>query len=475
MARLFIYILLFAVAAAGILFLSQQPGSVSFNLFGFEGSMNLAVTVLVLALLGGVIALIWGLFTGLIRLPGKVGKSRERSKINKANQALADGLLAAEAGDIDAATRLSKKASKHAADERLKLLLEARAAEANDDWAGAERAWGQLTRLPGGQLAGLRGAATAAAERGDKFTAEIRAREALALKSNADWPFNSLFDMQVANGDWSKALETLSIGDKRGLITGENLRRRRAVLLTARAVSLPAGQGDDAQKALAEAMRLSPAFSPAAWHSARRLITDGKDKAALSLLITAWKARPHPALSQLVRNMPTRASGSAHKANLSGLISANTSHRESRILSAEMAMDAGDWPSAIKTLALLVEENPTARLCLLMERALKGYDNKEDAALWARMATSASREPDWSDLDPKGGAFDYDPRDWARLVYTFGDVGDLVHPRYESFGRELEAGRAPALPAPDNAKRLTTPDALNGPLTPPLDYVPEDD
>ena len=370
--------------------------------------------------------------------------------------------------------KLARKAAKNAEDERLKLLLEARAAEANDDWAGAERAWSQLTRLPGGQLAGLRGSAAAAAERGDQLTAEARAREALGVKSSADWPFNSLFDLQVSKGHWDKALETLSIGEKRGLISGDSLRRRRAVLHTARAVALPEDRKHEAQKGLAEAIRSAPAFPPAAWHGARALMLDRKPKAAQGVLELGWKARPHPALAQLSRRLIPQDTAENIAARLKALIDTNPNHRESRILSAELAMDMAEWTDAIKTLALLVEENPTARICLLMERALKGYGDTKEAQLWSRMAISASREADWSDIDPKGGAFDFDVRDWSRLVYAFGDVGDLVHPRYESYGRELEAGRVMALPAPEDDK-ITLPKAPDGPLTPPLDYVADDD
>jgi HemY protein len=475
MIRIFIIVVLLIAVSLGVVYLAQLPGSLSFDMFGFEGTLGVAPTVLLLALMGALIALVVSLLTGLIRLPGKVGKSRETSKIRKANNALAEGLLAAEAGDAKTALKLAKKAAKHAEDDRLGLLLEARAAEVGDDWAGAERAWGQLARLPGGQLAGLRGSATAASERGDLLTAETRAREALSIKSNAEWPFNSLFDMQVSKGDWDKALETLSIGDKRGIIKGDSLRRRRAVLHTARAVNLSHDRRADAQKALAEAIRSAPAFPPAAWHGARHLMIDDKLKAAQGVLELAWKARPHPALTQLARRLATKSHPNNVERPLKSLMDTHPGHRESRILSAELAMDRADWVDAIKTLALLVEENPTARLCLLMERALKGYGDTEEAQRWGRMAVSASREADWSDLDPKGGAFDYDPRDWARLVYAFGDVGELVHPRYETYGRELEAGRPLALPNPEADAPVTPPKAPDAPLMQPLDYVAEDD
>ena len=201
-----------------------------------------------------------------------------------------------------------------------------------------------------------------------------------------------------------------------------------------------------------------------------------KAKAAQGVLELAWKARPHPALAQLAQRLTPDEARPRVRGRLKALINVNPEHRESRILAAELAMDEGDWVGAIKTLALLVEENPTARLCLLMERALAGYGDGDEAKRWGRMAVSASREADWSDIDPKGGAFDYAPTDWARLVYAFGDVGKLVHPRHETFGRELEAGRQLALSGPKmSADKIETPKAPDGPLSPPLDYVNEED
>jgi HemY protein len=109
-----------------------------------------------------------------------------------------------------------------------------------------------------------------------------------------------------------------------------------------------------------------------------------------------------------------------------------------------------------------------------MERALKGYGDRGEADRWGRMAASASREADWSDIDPKGNAFDFDRAGWSRMVYAFGDVGDLVHPRYETYGREMEAGRVLALPMADEGL-LSPPKTPDGPLTAPLDYAPDDD
>jgi HemY protein len=476
MVRLFFIILLVAAGGVATFLLAKLPGSVTIDAFGTQVQLPLVLSILLLLVVGGAVALFWGAFVGLWRLPGKIGKSRQMSRVKKANLALTDGLLAAEAGDVSVATKLARKAADHAEDERLKVLLEARAAESAGDWSGAERAWAQLARLPGGQLAGLRGTAMAAMERGDPSTAETSAREALALKSGADWPFNSLFDLQVARGDWKQALETLELGERRKLIKGDPVKRRRAVLHTAYAVSLPNGERAEAQKALADAIRSAPDFPPAAWHGARQLLLDKKDKPAMNVLTLGWKARPHPAFVQLVRQLSLGEEEAVTNKRLRSLIEANPEHYESKVLEAELAMTDGDWVAAVKTLALLVEATPTGRLCLLMERALTGYGDKTEAARWARMAVTASREADWSDLEPKGGAFAYDAADWARLVYKFGDAGQLVHPRHEAFAKELDVARAlTALPAPED-ETGTKPNVKlpPGEMAQPIDYVPED-
>lgn len=475
MIILFLIILLIVIAGVFVMWASRLPGGLTLDLGnGTLYEFELVWALLAILLIGAAMALIWSLLTGLVTLPSRFSRSRKASKVKAANRALADGLLAAEAGDALMAKKLSKKAAQHADDDRLKLLLEARAAEISDDWSGAERAWGQLARLPGGQLAGLRGAASAASARGDAISAEARTREALEMKSGADWPFNALFDSQVAAGKWNEALTTLSIGEKRAQISGESLRRRRAVLYTARAAALQHSERKESQRLLADAIRSAPSFPPAAWHGARQLMIDGKIKPAQGVLELGWKARPHPALAQLMRRLDTSASPTHIAQRLQSLIDVNPDHRESRILTAELAMQDRDWLNAVKTLALLVEEKPTARLCLLLEKALRGYGDLTEAERWGRMAVTAAREPEWSDIDPRGSAFQYAQRDWSRMVYAFGDAATLVHPRYESSERELDASRPIALPAPGTAQSAPKTPRTEV-VTPPLDYVPSKD
>ena len=192
MIALFLIVCLIVVAGLIVLWASGLSGNVVITLGADTISIELVVAILGVILLGAVMALVWAALAGLINLPKRFGQARRNSKKRSANRSLADGILAAEAGDISLSRKYASRAAQHADDERLKLLLEARTAEIAHDWPSAERAWGQLARLPGGELAGLRGAAIAATERGDTAAAEARAREALELKTAADWPFTSL-------------------------------------------------------------------------------------------------------------------------------------------------------------------------------------------------------------------------------------------------------------------------------------------
>ena len=198
---------------------------------------------------------------------------------------------------------------------------------------------------------------------------------------------------------------------------------------------------------------------------------DVKIKAAQGVLELGWKARPHPALAQLSRRLSAEDGERSASARLKSLISTNPDHRESRILKSELAMADKDWLSAVKELALLVEEKPTARLCLLLANALDGYGDTDEAARWRAMAATAAREPEWSDMDPRAKAFDYSARDWSRLVYEFGDAGRLIHPRYEAAERELEAGKPLALPGKANAANEVPKAPAAATATPPTDYA----
>jgi HemY protein len=80
-----------------------------------------------------------------------------------------------------------------------------------------------------------------------------------------------------------------------------------------------------------------------------------------------------------------------------------------------------------------------------MARIAYAGNAPDEARAWIARAAGAPQEADWSDLDPEGHAFAYDRHDWARLVSTYAETGEMAHPRYERGDRTLS--ELPQLPA----------------------------
>jgi HemY protein len=110
----------------------------------------------------------------------------------------------------------------------------------------------------------------------------------------------------------------------------------------------------------------------------------------------------------------------------------------------EQALLTGDRPALRAAVEALADETPTARLCGLLARAAMALGQTDEARAWIARGAAAPQEPDWSDLDPEGRAFAYAPADWARLVTTWADTGELAHPRFER--RERTLSDLPELP-----------------------------
>jgi len=252
---------------------------------------------------------------------------------------------------------------------------------------------------------------------------------------NTSWAFDTLFKSQINIYDWVGALETLDIAEKRKILEKNEIRRRRAVLLSARAAELEAsGDQENACETSKRAAGMAPEFAPATSLAARLLAQDGQTKKAGQLIEKSWAKAPHPALAQAYKNLWQDEEEKTQIKKIKALIKTNPTHRESIVLSAEQALDSNDGVAAISILdPLLQSAEPSARLCLLSARAEDLLQNTIDARTWQNRAACAPIEENWSDLDPNSPAFNYTNEDWQRLVTSFGASGTLIHPRYEAY------------------------------------------
>jgi HemY protein len=451
-----------AVSIATMQFASS-PGTVTAEWQGWRVHTSVWFVVVALVVLLMVALPLLRLIMTLMDAPGRFGKASERAKIRRGQEALALGLIAAEAGEFDEARKQANKAEDLIEEPRLANLLQARAAEVAGDTAAAERAYSGMLSNEDTQLLGHKGLLQAALKRGDRVTAMAHAEQALRLSKSAAWPFQTVFELKVQAGDWEGAIEALEQGEKRRLVEDRIARRRRAVLLTAAALRAERERrGEKASDMAQKAVRMSPGFAPAAATAARLLVGEGKHERAAAILEDAWEASPHPAIAHAYRDLRVGESAGERAARMQALIDKRRDARESRIVFAELGMARGDWASAQAALEDAYREFPSARICTLFAQVARGRGDENAARSWIAQAASAPREPDWSDLDPEGPAFLYEDEDWARLVYVYGDGGQLIHPRLERGGRDAATGSLLALPpaSPDAPVRQPPPQTI---------------
>jgi len=462
MLRLALLLIVAVMAAlASWQIITTDQGTVQITWFGTEVTTSALFGLLILVLVVALALPILRLLMFLMDAPGRIGKASQRARIRKGQEALALGLIAAEAGEFEEARRHADKAEDLIDEPRLALLLQARAAEVAGDTAGAERAYSGMLQNEGTEVLGRKGLMAAALKRGDRTAARAHAEAALKASKTASWPFQYAFDLAVQAADWETAIETLDIGDKRKQIEDRIAKRRRAVLMSALAQKLERERRQDKAAEMAQkAFRMAPAFAPAGALAARLLVGEGKNERAAAIFEEAWENGPHPALAHAYRDIMPGENRDERATRMTALAEKRRDHRESKIVLAELAMERGDWGGAQSHLEDAYRENPSSRICILFAQVARGRGDENGARTWLGQAAAAPRELDWSDLDPEGPAFLYDDNDWARLVYVFGDGGQLIHPRMER-GQNDALGPVLALPA----AALTPPSRPEEPIT----------
>lgn len=450
MIRTAIVLFLVAALAVAAMALGGDAGVASLVWRGWRVDMTAAAAALLVLFTSLLATIFWSFLKWLLEAPRRAARARAESRRRQGAEALARGFLAAAAGDGSEARRLAQKAADLADDApALVRVLAAQAAEAAGDLPAAKAAYSAMLGFPDMRLAGLKGLMQTALAEGDKGAAIRHAQSAYGLAKTARWAWRALVDSRLEAGDWAAALDLVQGAQERKIVSPLVADRTRAALLAASAASFETALNeklrDQALEFALQAVKLKPDFAPGVVMAARLLAADGKVSRASSLIETAWKGQPHPALWLAYRDLRTDETPRERARRLSGLAALNPEARESRILAVEQALIGGEIGVARDAAKPLEAEPVTQRLAGLQARAANAAGAVDEARAWVARGAAAPQEPDWSDLDPEGRAFAYRPEDWTRLVAAYGETGELIHPRLER--RERTISDLPNLPA----------------------------
>ncbi|MGL4443417.1 MAG: heme biosynthesis HemY N-terminal domain-containing protein, partial [Alsobacter sp.] len=495
---LFFLAVLAALAFAGV-WLIERPGEVVMTVEGYRIETTLiaaAGAVLAVAL---ALRVLWGVIRFVLRAPASIGlRSRARRRA-KGFAAVSRGMVAVGAGDPRTAKRHADDAGKLLGDEPLALLLKAQAAQMAGDRSSAEGAFRQMLDEPETRVLGLRGLFVEARRKGDSAAARAYAAEAARLAPTVSWAGEALLEFQCADGDWTGALNTLERGAK-GLDKA-TVKRQRAVLLVADAMSRAEKEPEAALARAQEALKLAPTLVPAATLAARLLSRRGDLRKASRTVETVWSHSPHPELAEAYINVRPGDSALDRLKRAERLLALRPHDAEARIAVATAAIGARDAARARDALKPLLEadDRPSVRVCLLMADVEEIETGGEGAVReWFARASRAPRDPAWiadgvisdrwAPVSPVSGRLDafvwgtpveqlqgYDPDrpapgDRARFALSASDavMGDvheavaLAPPHEDSAGKD-------AVPASEKLHRVDAPAAVpQEPAHPPM-------
>lgn len=397
MLFLFFFIVALAVAAYGLEWLIEQPGSLTLEFAGWRLEASIPVTVAGLLLLIAAIIVLWAVVMALIRLPGRVsGGSRVRRR-ERGLDVLSQGLIAVGSGDVARARKAAQLAERLLPGEPLTQMLTAQAALLAGDPQLAAQTYQKMTLKPETKLLGLRGLHIEARRREDAEAAHHFAETAHGI-APLPWAGSAVLEHHAAQGDWEKAREALEASLAAKAIDLAAAHNLRAVIETAMAIAKEREHPQETLHLARQALKRRPGFAPAAAAAARVLIRHGDRKQALKLIESIWSTKPHPDLAEVYFEALPDETNSQRVARIEKLSRLAPNAPESRHILAQAALSARDFGKAREALTPLVADgqHPTAHTCLLMAEIEDAEHGPSGPVReWLARGSRAPRDPAW--------------------------------------------------------------------------------
>ncbi len=402
MTRLFIYIFVSLALTAGAAWLIALPGTMTIEMAGYRLQPGLG-TAAVFALIVIILCIaIWAIIRRILEAPKRLAKAAARRRRDLGTEALSDGFIALQAGDLKKARQLATEAQTRLPENAAARLLEARAELGLGELGPAREHYRALISNPKTALAALSGLFEQARAQDRNDVALTFARKAVEMtKGSANtqsiaWAHNALFDDVTMAADWEAALEMVDAKATPDKASRAKKRRQRTVLRTAIAADAETSDPNAALENAQAALKLTPDFVPAALIAARVHINRAEVRKAQSLLRHVWRETGHPQVALLFTNAQSGSSAIDRLKRAKDIVGAQPQSTAAAMVLARAAMDAYEWTIARNALAMALENEPTAGVCALMAEIEEGENaDQGKARAWLARAVRAPRDPIW--------------------------------------------------------------------------------
>jgi HemY protein len=487
MIRIILFLVSLAVIAAGVGWIADRPGEVSVTWMGYRIETSLTVAFFAVVALVVVLMTVWWIISVILHSPEYASLFFKHRRVAKGYLAVTRGLIAIGAGDLRVARKAAEEAARLSPRDPLALLLGAQSAQLAGDRSGAERAFHAMTTREDTRALGLRGLYIEAQRRNDLEAAWRAAEKAAMLRPPVAWAGQAVLEYRCAAADWAGALDALD--SMKGALAKPDYRRKRAVLLAARAQELEDTDRDSSRALVLESVKLAPDLVPAAALAGRRLAEAGDTRKARKVLEAAWAINPHPDLAESYADLRLGDSARERLARMQKLAGKVPDQIEGALAVARAALDAREFASARAALAPHLS-TPTRRVATLMAEIEAEHGDEGRVREWMMRAMRASGDPVWTadgvvsdrwlPVSPNGRL---DGFEWKVPLAEIGVTRPVIEvspPAAESIPITAPESKAepPPEPPPEKPRRIakSRPPEKSKPVEPviPLVHAPDD-
>ena len=443
MLRILFFLVVVFALGLGFAWLADRPGDLVVTFGGYQYQVTLMVAAVGVVAVVAATMLAWWIVKGIWRSPYLVSRYFRVRRRDRGYQALSTGMIAAGAGDAGLARAKKKEAMKliSADQEPLIHLLDAQASLLEGDHEAARRKFEAMLADPELRLLGLRGLYLEAERLGERAAARHYAARAVEVAPQLGWASEASLEEKTEARQWDEALRLVEAQKSTVQIERDAATRRKAVLLTAKALDTLEADPAGAKAAALEAHRLAPSLVPAAVAAAKAAFRLGDVRKGAKVLEASWKAEPHPEVADAY--VHARPGDSTHDRldRAKRLQSLRRNHAEAALAVARAALDAGEFALARAEAQAAIRLAPREGAYLLMadlEEAETGDQGK--MRQWLGQAVRAPRDPAWV-------ADGYVAERWGPISPVTGrlDAFEWRTPG-ERLGQLVEAGEEAAAP-----------------------------
>lgn len=399
MLRVLFYLVIVAALGFGFAWLADRPGELDVTFAGNHYNVPLITAVAGIVAIVAAILILWWLVKSIIQSPYTLRRHFRARKRDRGYQSLSTGLIAAGAGDAEAARRMTKQAGQLLSSDQEPLikLLEAQTAMLEGRTEDARKGFEAMVDDPETRLLGLRGLYIEAQRVGARDAARHYAAEAAAQAPQLEWASSAVMGQLCAEGDWDAALKLVD-ARKQALSHGKDVvKKERAALLTAKAMAVVDVDHAQARTLALEANKLAPDLVPAAVVAARALFSDGDIRKGSKILEAAWKRFPHPDIASTYVYARSGDTAQDRLKRAKHLVSLRSNNAEGSLALARAAYEAGDYRFARDNAEQVLRASPRESAYLLLadiEEAETGDQGK--VREWLARAVKAPRDPAWT-------------------------------------------------------------------------------